>query len=62
MEVKESCLSCKVISVGSLLGIGGYLINKSKSQPPVSKYSLFAIGTVIASLGIGEIFDKSPFR
>lgn len=44
-QPRENCLSCKMISVCSLLGIGGYLIYRGKSQTPASKYSMYAIGT-----------------
>lgn len=41
---KNSCLSCKIISVCSLIGIGAYLIHQGRLQKSSSKYILFAMG------------------
>lgn len=61
MKADEACLSCKVVSVSCLLAIGGYLFYLGKHQPK-SKHVLYTLGTVSGGLGIGEVFDKSPFR
>ncbi|KAG5894836.1 hypothetical protein JTB14_033679 [Gonioctena quinquepunctata] len=55
------CLSCKITSVCCLCGIGGYFIHTAKTYRNNSKIlHLLALG--IIGLGIGEIFDRSPFR
>lgn len=40
----EPCLSCKIISVGCFLGIGGYLIYQGKLQMK-HRYILYGLGT-----------------
>ncbi|ENN74645.1 hypothetical protein D910_09623 [Dendroctonus ponderosae] len=60
---KESCLSCKLISIGCLTGIGSYLVATSiRSYKGKSRAFIGALGAGAICLGAGEIFDKSPFR
>lgn len=59
---KEECISCKIISVCTFVGIGGYLCYISRKQPSLSKYSLIVLGTAAASIGIMQITNKSFAR
>ncbi|RZC40910.1 hypothetical protein BDFB_003082 [Asbolus verrucosus] len=58
----EDCFSCKVISICCLFGIGTYLIFEGRRQPQKYKNSFTLLGLGCIGLGVGEIFDKSPFR
>lgn len=44
-KVKENCLSCKVISISCLTGIGGYLIYTAKAYKGNSKIFTTVLGT-----------------
>ncbi|KAJ3648929.1 hypothetical protein Zmor_020696 [Zophobas morio] len=59
---KEYCLSCKITSICCLTGIGTYLIYHGRQPLQKHKFSLIFLGLGCVGLGIGEIFDKSPFR
>lgn len=43
---KDYCLSCKLISVFSMIGIGAYLVHQGRLQKSsaAAKYTLFALG------------------
>lgn len=43
-QKKEPCLSCKVISISALFGIGSYLIMQGKRQTPKSRVAFFTMG------------------
>ncbi|CAH1364883.1 unnamed protein product [Tenebrio molitor] len=57
----KDCLPCKITSICCLMSIGSYLIYHGR-QPQKYKYYLIVLGLGSIGLGIGEIFDKSPFR
>lgn len=78
MNEKETCLSCKVISVCCLFGIGGYFFKLGLTNKPRIVYNMIGTGklrllfiytfsnnylfTASAGLGVGQVFDYSPFR
>jgi len=61
-EIKTSCLSCKITSICCLFGVGSYLIHSARSYQRTPKVFTALLGAGTICLGIGEIFDKSPFR
>lgn len=61
-RVKEKCLPCKIITVSCLTSMGTYLIYTARKYKQNAKIFTTILGSGIVCLGIGEIFDKSPFR
>lgn len=59
LSENNKCLPCKYTAVSTLFIIGTYLMNIGKKQKKLSIISA-GIGSVL--LGVGEIFDLSPFR
>ncbi|CAH1955066.1 unnamed protein product [Acanthoscelides obtectus] len=59
---EASCLSCKIITVSCLTGIGAYLLNTAKIYKGNSKIILSILGTGSIALGVGAIFDCLPFK
>lgn len=44
MPEKENCLSCKIISIGCLFGIGGYFFKLGLTNKPRIVYNIIGTG------------------
>lgn len=55
---KDTCLSCRIITISCLFGISSYLFYQGKVQGPKARLPLFMIGTGKKILRLFTIEEK----